>query len=124
MKKSKFVLNPEQRTHAGRFRIDQAVEFPLPDAAGRQKLIGLYSQGFRLSEDAREEIIQRTEHASAAFIKELMRRSVQYHLGRADCKELGMDDVRQALDERDRVCSPLSAGAFIARAAQRQKEPA
>jgi cell division protease FtsH len=80
-------------------RIDQAVEFPLPDALGRRKLVDLYSRGFAIGNNLVTEIVQRTEHASAAFIKELMRRSVQYHIGRNGANELEFEDVRQALDE-------------------------
>jgi cell division protease FtsH len=80
-------------------RIDQAIEFPLPDEEGRQKLIRLYSQGIELSNDAVQTIVKRTEQVSPAFIKELMRRSIQFHLERCDSGLLDLHDVENALEE-------------------------
>lgn len=59
-------------------RIDQAIEFPLPDEQGRSKLAKLYSRGLELSEDLVEMVVRRTKGASPAFIKELMRRAAQF----------------------------------------------
>lgn len=80
-------------------RVDQAIEFPLPDEEGRAKLVELYSQGMRLSEDSVAEIVRRTEGVSAAFIKELMRRSVQFHLEHNGTDTVSREDVDNALDE-------------------------
>jgi len=65
-------------------RVDQAIEFPLPDDEGRGKLIRLYSHGVEMCDTVVQAIVRRTEKVSAAFIKELMRRSVQFHLERQD----------------------------------------
>jgi SpoVK/Ycf46/Vps4 family AAA+-type ATPase len=78
-----FVLTtnrPEQLESAltGRpGRIDQAIEVPLPDEAGRRKLVQLYGKELPLDAAVIAEAVQRTEGASAAFIKELMRRIAQ-----------------------------------------------
>jgi hypothetical protein len=80
-------------------RVDQAIEFPLPDAEGRQKLVRLYSQGMKLGEEMVREIAARTERVSAAFIKELMRRTMQFHLERDGDSELTRADLDLALDE-------------------------
>ena len=80
-------------------RIDQAIEFPLPDDEGRQKLVRLYSQGIELADDVVQAIVQRTEKVSAAFIKELMRRSVQFHLERNGTGRIELPDVENALEE-------------------------
>jgi cell division protease FtsH len=78
-----FILTtnrPEQleRALASRpGRIDQAIEFPLPDEMGRNRLLRLYSQGIELTDLVLDETVRRTEGVSAAFIKELMRRTVQ-----------------------------------------------
>lgn len=80
-------------------RIDQAIEFPLPDDEGRQKLVRLYSKGVELADDVVEAIVRRTDKVSAAFIKELMRRSVQFHLERNGAGRVELPDVEQALDE-------------------------
>ena len=75
-----FVLTtnrPEQlegalQTRPG--RIDQAIEVPLPDEIGRNKLIQLYGSGLPLGDAVVGEAARRTKGVSAAFIKELMRR--------------------------------------------------
>jgi hypothetical protein len=80
-------------------RIDQAIEFPLPDGDGRRKLARLYGRGARISNAAFEHVVERTAGVSAAFLKELMRRSVQFALEHAPSPEIGTDDVDAALDE-------------------------
>jgi ATP-dependent 26S proteasome regulatory subunit len=61
-------------------RIDQAIEFPLPDDESRRKLVRLYARGLPVAPELEELIVRKTSRASAAFIKEPMRRSAQYHL--------------------------------------------
>ena len=75
-------------------RIDQAIEFPLPDDDGRSKLITLYARGLEVPPALRDVLVRRTEGASPAFIKELLRRSAQYQV------ELGGDGglQQQAVD--------------------------
>jgi ATP-dependent 26S proteasome regulatory subunit len=80
-------------------RIDQAIEFPLPDDVGRAKLVRLYSQGVDVSDDVVGEIVKRTDRVSAAFIKELMRRAVQFHLEGNGTGRIELKDVENALDE-------------------------
>jgi hypothetical protein len=80
-------------------RIDQAIEFPLPDEGGRRKLVQLYSRGLKINDELVVGIVQKTKNASAAFIKELMRRSAQYLLHRGDGDELKLKDVQDALEE-------------------------
>ena len=46
-----------------------------------------------------EEVLGRTAGVSAAFIKELMRRAVQFHLEREGTGEISSADVTNALDE-------------------------
>jgi ATP-dependent 26S proteasome regulatory subunit len=71
-------LEPALASRPG--RIDQAVEFPLPDDEGRRKLVRLYARDLLVSEPLCETIVRRTEGGSAALIKELMRRSAQFAL--------------------------------------------
>jgi len=80
-------------------RVDQAIEFPLPDESGRQKLIRLYSEGVKVSDEVIVDLVRRTEGVSAAFIKELMRRSVQFHIERNGTGEITNEDTGNALDE-------------------------
>ena len=80
-------------------RVDQAIEYPLPDDIGRRKLVRLYSEGVNLTDEVVAEIVRRTEGVSPAFIKELMRRSVQFHIERNGTGEISKEDVTGALDE-------------------------
>lgn len=80
-------------------RVDQAIEFPLPDEDGREKLVRLYAGGVELGEEVVPRVVKRTERVSAAFIKELMRRSVQFHLERNGSGRIEWEDVTRALDE-------------------------
>jgi len=80
-------------------RIDQAIEFPLPDADGRRKLARLYGRGVPMSAATLEHVVDRTDRVSASFIKELMRRAAQFALERGGANELAIADVDAALDE-------------------------
>ncbi len=80
-------------------RIDQAIEFPLPDDRGRRQLIRLYSRGLPFSEEIVDLVVRRTERGSAAFIKELMRRTAQFHIQDGDHGPLRVDHVNDALEE-------------------------
>jgi ATP-dependent 26S proteasome regulatory subunit len=79
-------------------RIDQAIEFPLPDEEGRRKLIRLYSGGLNIGDGLLSFLVEKTKGGSGAFIKELMRRSAQFlvEAGEADLKD---HHVESALDE-------------------------
>jgi cell division protease FtsH len=80
-------------------RIDQAIEFPLPDEEGRGKLIRLYSRGLTVPEDVVRATVKKTDRVSAAFIKELMRRAAQFRLERDGGSELSLADIDAALEE-------------------------
>lgn len=80
-------------------RIDQAIEFPRPDSVGREKLVLLYAQGAKLPSEVITEIVQRTDGVSAAFIKELLRRIIQFHIERNGDSEISHADVDSALNE-------------------------
>ena len=80
-------------------RVDQAIEFPLPDEEGRAKLIQLYSRGAEIQNDVAYRTVQKTEKVSASFIKELMRRAMQFHFERSDSKCIEMENVDNALEE-------------------------
>jgi ATP-dependent 26S proteasome regulatory subunit len=80
-------------------RIDQAIEFPLPDEEGRRKLIKLYSGNIQLSEEIENEVAKRTSGVSAAFIRELMRRASQYYLQDTENAALTAEHIDSALQE-------------------------
>jgi AAA+ superfamily predicted ATPase len=79
-------------------RIDQAIEFPLPDAAGRRKLIKLYSRGLPMEKDLLEDIVRKTAHASPAFIKELLRKAAQ-HLIQDGANRFLVEHIDSALED-------------------------
>jgi ATP-dependent 26S proteasome regulatory subunit len=80
-------------------RVDQAIEVPLPDEIGRQKLVELYGKGLPLSEAIVTEAVQRTNGVSAAFIKELMRRIAQTSIARDGGSTVESGDIGEALDD-------------------------
>jgi len=80
-------------------RIDQAIEFPLPDAEGRAKLTKLYARGLRVAEEMVEVIVRRTHGVSAAFIKELMRRCAQFQIELSAGEVLTQPAVDAAIEE-------------------------
>ena len=80
-------------------RIDQAIEFPLPNDDGRAKLTRLYARGLDISQELMDLIVSRTKGVSAAFIKELMRRCAQFQIEGARGKILLQPSVDAALEE-------------------------
>jgi AAA+ superfamily predicted ATPase/ATP-dependent Clp protease adapter protein ClpS len=80
-------------------RIDQAIEIPLPDAMGREKLVRLYGAGLELSNAIVSEAVKRTEGVSAAFIKELIRRTAQASIERDAGKAITIVDLDEALND-------------------------
>lgn len=70
------TLEPALTSRPG--RIDQAIEFPLPDDECRRRLVDLYRGRLSTPEHVTQEIVRRTRGTSAAFIKELMRRVAQF----------------------------------------------
>ncbi len=80
-------------------RIDQAIEFPLPDEEGRAKLTKLYARGLQVSAEITELIVRRTKGVSAAFIKELMRRCAQFQIEFSSGSTLTQAAVDAAIEE-------------------------
>jgi hypothetical protein len=80
-------------------RIDQAIEIPLPDDVSRRKLIQLYGNGLALDEALVSEAAHRTRGVSAAFIKEMMRRTAQASISRNGGTTIRSADLGEALDD-------------------------
>jgi ATP-dependent 26S proteasome regulatory subunit len=85
-------------------RIDQAIEFPLPDADGRKKLVAMYAPKGAWNEGLMAEVVSRTDGVSAAFIKEFMRRATQCMIERqttdgTEASGLSHSDLDLALNE-------------------------
>ena len=70
------ILEPALASRPG--RIDQAIEVPLPDDSCRRRLFELYGRGLKLRLARPEDFIARTQGASAAFIKELLRKAALF----------------------------------------------
>ena len=67
------LLEPALAARPG--RIDEAVEIALPDAERRRALIDLYGRGLDLRLSRMDELVERTDGVSGAFIKELLRKA-------------------------------------------------
>ena len=66
------LLEPALAARPG--RIDLVAELPIPDAAGRARLLELYARGLELRGVDFARYIERTEGASPAYIKEMLRK--------------------------------------------------
>jgi ATP-dependent Clp protease adapter protein ClpS len=80
-------------------RIDQAIEVPLPDDVGREKLIALYGRGLPVSTEVIADAVRRTAGVSAAFIKEMMRRACQAAVERNNGSQVELADMTDALND-------------------------
>lgn len=80
-------------------RVDQAIEYPLPDAECRRRLIEKYSAGVHTQIDDMEGLVARLENASPAFIQELMRKALLLASEREDELNVTSADVDAALRE-------------------------
>jgi hypothetical protein len=72
------MLEPALANRPG--RIDQSIEFALPDESLRRRLVMLYARSLEVPAGLVGEIATRTDGTSPAFIKELMRRIAQHYL--------------------------------------------
>lgn len=91
------TLEPALASRPG--RIDQTIEFPLPNGDLRKRLIALYAKTLPVPAALVEELARRTDGASPAFIKELLRRIAQHHLEVAQGGDVAHDTAEAALHE-------------------------
>jgi hypothetical protein len=87
------ILEPALAARPG--RIDQAIEVPLPDPDCRRRLLELYGEGLDLGRTDLSRMVGRTEGASAAFMRELLRKAAVFLC--ADGKGVAVED--RHLDE-------------------------
>lgn len=80
-------------------RVDQAIEFPMPDAECRRRLIDLYGGALDISDELRKSVVDRTDGMSAAFIKELARRSLQFAIEDTGGDQVMEPHVNEALED-------------------------
>jgi len=91
------ILEPALAARPG--RIDQAIEVPLPDAECRRRLFDLYGQGLTVALSDAESFVRRTEGASAAFIRELLRRAALIAVEESDPIVINDRHLDEALHE-------------------------
>jgi hypothetical protein len=72
------ALEPALASRPG--RIDQSIEFPLPDESHRMRLLRLYGRSIPVDQALLNDLATRTDGATPAFIKEFMRRIAQNYL--------------------------------------------
>jgi ATP-dependent 26S proteasome regulatory subunit len=90
------LLEPALAARPG--RIDQAVEVPVPDRECRRRLFELYGRGLKVS-TAIEPYVERTDGASAAFIRELMRKAALFAADDGGELEVKAEHFDEALHE-------------------------
>lgn len=91
------TLEPALASRPG--RIDQSIEFALPDEALRLRLVTLYARSLKISPTLAVELARRTDGSSPAFIKELMRRIAQHYLEAGGHGEITREIAESALHE-------------------------
>jgi hypothetical protein len=70
------LLEPALASRPG--RVDQAIEIPAPDEECRRRLFDLYGRGLSLAVADLPRFVTRTQGASGAFIRELLRRAALF----------------------------------------------
>ena len=68
----------------------------------------LYAPDSGLSDENVTEIVRRTEGVSAAFIKELMRRTIQFYIESVSSGEITHENIADALNEMLHKGGPLN----------------
>jgi cell division protease FtsH len=94
------VIEPALAARPG--RVDLALEAPLPDAGGRERLLRLYAGEIAVADGALQQLVAMTEGVTGAFIKELMRQATLR--AATEDRAAEADDVQaiaaELLDER------------------------
>jgi hypothetical protein len=93
------LLEPALAARPG--RVDQAVEFPLPDAEARSRLLDLFGRGLDLALADRATVVAKTDGVSPAFLRELVRKAA-LHAARAGSPRVEDAHFREALDLLER----------------------
>lgn len=80
-------------------RIDQSIEFPLPDERHRIRLLRLYGRSIPLDQSLLDDLATRTDGATPAFIKEFMRRIAQNYLEAGSAGQVTHAMAQEALHD-------------------------
>lgn len=79
-------------------RVDLVVEVPLPDEAGRRRLLSLYGVSAHLADDEIEHVVMATDGATGSFFAELSRRADLLAATAGD-ERTGLRHIQAALKE-------------------------
>ncbi|WP_261335265.1 AAA family ATPase [Rhizobium leguminosarum] len=74
-------------------RVDAAIEIPLPDDDCRERLFKQYGQALNFQDGALAEAVLRSKGASAAYVKEIVRRLAQRSIMRGVAPLVSREDV-------------------------------
>ncbi len=91
------ILEPALASRPG--RIDLAIELPLPDAPCRRRLFELYGTGLTVNLSELDDLIQRTEGVSPAFIRELLRKAALFAAEEGEDINVNDKHLKEALRE-------------------------
>ncbi|HYO40561.1 MAG TPA: ATP-binding protein [Nocardioidaceae bacterium] len=83
-------------------RVDQAVALELPDRDARRRLFELYRGDLVVDDSRLDSLIERTEHVTASFLKELLRRAALIAADAGDpgaSLQVSADQLDAALEE-------------------------
>jgi SpoVK/Ycf46/Vps4 family AAA+-type ATPase len=108
------ALEPALASRPG--RVDEAVELPLPEADDRRRLLELYGEGLDLPASRMARVVERTEGASPAFIREVTRRAALLAAGEGTGPvRVTEAQLEQALDDLERSGGELAQSLLGAR---------
>jgi hypothetical protein len=91
------ILEPALAARPG--RVDLVLELPVPDAAGRRRLLELYARGLTLDNVDLDDFVEPTNGASPAYIKELLRRAALIATIEQGTARVRDTHIRQAMEE-------------------------
>ena len=80
-------------------RVDEAIEIANPDPACRGRLVALYGSALAFEDAAVDAFVARSDGASAAFVKEMVRRLAQTALAGGKGNRIGCEEVALVLGE-------------------------
>jgi len=90
------VIEPALAARPG--RVDLALEIPLPSPEQRRQLFLLYGQGIRIDQTSLDQLVERSDRTSGAFIKELIRQA-WLRAALEDRDSPTANDLRRVLDD-------------------------
>ncbi len=89
-------------------RFDELIYVPVPDEAGRRRILGIHTKGMPLAKDVDLDVLAaRSERFTGADLEDLVRRAGLFALrGSIEAKEVAMAEFEQALEETRASVTP------------------